>query len=93
MGYRRYYLVEGDKTTAGGVVLEGSHCFSIHGKTASFDTARVWCPACKSEGRIARAGPRRPFTLINKQQIAMWVIGASVSATRRPACLPALRVM
>ncbi|MEX3933209.1 PAAR domain-containing protein [Paraburkholderia phymatum] len=64
---RRYYIRQGDRTTAGGEVLEGDQRSSIRGIPMAFDGARIWCPACKSEGRICNVAPYRPHTLHGKQ--------------------------
>jgi len=64
---RRYFIIEGDKTTSGGTVLEGASCATISGKAQTCHGARVYCPACKSEGRIVGTGPTRPHTLNGKQ--------------------------
>ncbi|WP_080411323.1 PAAR domain-containing protein [Burkholderia ubonensis] len=64
---RRYFIVIGDKTTNGGVVLEGEERTKNHGKALSYHGARVYCPACKSEGHIVGDGPSRPMLLHGKQ--------------------------
>lgn len=68
---RRYFIVLGDKTTAGGVVTQSLGSFKIHGGPVAFDQASIWCPACKSEGRICAVGPRRRMTMTNGREIAM----------------------
>ena len=68
---RQHFIREGDKTTAGGVVLEGLAHHVIYERAAAFHGARISCPACKSIGKISCVGPRRPFGLSNGQQIAM----------------------
>lgn len=64
---RRYFIVVGDTTTRGGVVLEGEGRTTNHGKALSYHGARVYCPACKSEGHIVGEGPSRPMLLRGKQ--------------------------
>lgn len=64
---RRYFIVVGDKTTSGGTVLESDQTVTIHGRAQSYHGARIYCPACKSEGRIAGVGPTRPHTMHGKQ--------------------------
>nr|WP_080421678.1 PAAR domain-containing protein [Burkholderia ubonensis] len=64
---RRYFIVIGDKTTSDGVVLEGEERTKNHGKALSYHGARVYCPACKSEGHIVADGPSRPMLLHGKQ--------------------------
>lgn len=66
-GMRRYFIIVGDKTTSNGTVLEGEERVTIHGKAQACHGARIYCPTCKSEGRIAGAGPSRPHTLHGKQ--------------------------
>jgi len=56
----------GDKSTAGGIVLEGEHSTTNHGTPLTYLGARVYCHACKSEGHISPRGPRRPFTMMEK---------------------------
>jgi uncharacterized Zn-binding protein involved in type VI secretion len=63
---RRFYLREGDKSTAGGTVLEGfKHC-TIYGVAQTFVGAKVYCPACKHTGEIVANGPRLKDTIMGK---------------------------
>ncbi|BAO88531.1 PAAR domain-containing protein [Caballeronia cordobensis] len=64
---RRYYLREGDKSTAGGVVTEGARNCTIYGIPQTYVDARVWCPTCNSEGRIVGIGPRWPDSIFGKE--------------------------
>jgi uncharacterized Zn-binding protein involved in type VI secretion len=63
---RRYFLTQSDKSTAGGIVTEGDPSCTNHGTPLTFLGARVYCHACKSEGRISPRGPRRPFLLMGR---------------------------
>ncbi|QGZ62960.1 PAAR domain-containing protein [Paraburkholderia acidisoli] len=65
---RRYLLRLGDKSTAGGVVVEGAENCSHRGIPVTFIGAKVWCEACKSEGYIKAVGPHRNATMLGKQQ-------------------------
>ncbi|CAM2159247.1 PAAR domain-containing protein [Paraburkholderia tropica] len=65
---RRYLLRLGDKSTAGGVVLEGAENCTHHGIPITFIGARVWCEGCKSHGYIESVGPRHSATMRGKQQ-------------------------
>ncbi|WP_321960848.1 PAAR domain-containing protein [Paraburkholderia sp. J7] len=65
---RRAILKLGDKTTAGGVVLEGVDGCTHHGTPLTFIGAKIWCPACNSEGVIGWNGPHRKATMRGKQQ-------------------------
>lgn len=64
---RRYFIVAGDQTTRGGVVMEGDPRAKNHGKAQAYHGARVSCPACKSQGYIAGAGPSRPHRIHGRQ--------------------------
>lgn len=65
---RRAILKVGDKTTAGGTVLEGIDCCMHHGTPITFIGAQIWCPQCHSTGRIGWKGPHRIATMMGKQQ-------------------------
>ncbi|MEI7293630.1 PAAR domain-containing protein [Paraburkholderia tropica] len=65
---RRYLLRLGDKSTAGGVVLEGAENCTHHGIPITFIGAKVWCEGCKSHGYIESVGPRHSATMRGKQQ-------------------------
>lgn len=65
---RRAILKLGDKTTAGGVVLEGIDSCMHHGTPMTFIGAKIWCPACNSEGVIGWKGPHQKATMMGKQQ-------------------------
>lgn len=55
---RRSYLKVGDKSSAGGTVIEGIPLTTHHGTELTFLGAKVVCPACKSVGHIVPKGPR-----------------------------------
>ncbi|MXN77886.1 PAAR domain-containing protein [Burkholderia sp. 4701] len=52
---------EGDKTTAGGNVLEGVPNNMHHGVRLSYEGARIYCPACNSEGYASKVPPYPPY--------------------------------
>jgi len=64
---RRYYLKKGDKSSAGGVVLEGEETCTHYGTAMTYHGAKVWCPACKTTGVICNVPPYRPDTIMGKQ--------------------------
>ncbi|MBC8748977.1 putative Zn-binding protein involved in type VI secretion [Paraburkholderia sp. WC7.3g] len=64
---RRYFIVLGDKTTAGGVVIQAEERFTNHGKPLAYHGAQIYCHACKSTGHICNVPPYRPMTLHGKQ--------------------------
>lgn len=65
---KRAILKLGDKTTAGGVVLEGIDCCKHHGTPITFIGAKIRCPACNSAGVIGWNGPHQKATMMGKQQ-------------------------
>jgi uncharacterized Zn-binding protein involved in type VI secretion len=54
---RRAYIMQFDKTTSGGHVLDGDPDMRADGRHFSYLGARVSCPACGTEGYIAPQGP------------------------------------
>ena len=63
---RRYHIVEGDKTTADGVVQPHTGAgatFKWHGKTKSYVGDKVLCKACQSVGVIEASGSRLSFSV------------------------------
>jgi uncharacterized Zn-binding protein involved in type VI secretion len=65
---KRYLLRQGDKSPAGGVVLEGAGNCTHHGIPVAFIGAQVWCEGCKSNGYTKSVGPHHPSTMLGKQQ-------------------------
>ncbi|MEM5369177.1 PAAR domain-containing protein [Paraburkholderia azotifigens] len=63
---RRFNIKLGDKTTNGGVVIEGDRTTTHHGTPLSYLGAKVMCSACGSVGMIVGTGPRRPFSFMGK---------------------------
>lgn len=59
---RRFDITEGDSTTVGGVVGEGDGNDLLGGRKQAYENDPVWCPACKTMGRIVCVGPRLPMT-------------------------------
>jgi uncharacterized Zn-binding protein involved in type VI secretion len=52
-----------DKSTSGVTVVQAAEVGTHHGTPIALVGARIYCPACKSEGRIVATGPRRPISL------------------------------
>ncbi|WP_084687778.1 PAAR domain-containing protein [Paraburkholderia oxyphila] len=65
---RRYLLRPGDKSTAGGVVIEGVENRTHQGRPLTFIDAKVVCPVCNTTGVIGRRGPHRSATMMGKHQ-------------------------
>lgn len=49
----------GDKTTAGGEVLDGSPTCTWHNKIRAFNGSSIKCPACRSIGKLKVNTPRQ----------------------------------
>jgi uncharacterized Zn-binding protein involved in type VI secretion len=64
---RRFFIVLGDKTTAGGVVIQGEESCRNHGKALAYHGAQIYCHACKTTGYICNVPPYRPMILMGKQ--------------------------
>ena len=65
---RRYLLRLGDKSSSGGVVIEGVESCTHRGRPLTFIGAKVLCPVCNSTGVIGWSGPHRTSTMKGKQQ-------------------------
>jgi uncharacterized Zn-binding protein involved in type VI secretion len=63
---KRLIAVDGDKTTAGGIV-HGSGPGYIHGKKIAFEHDPVSCPACGSTGHIVCIGERHSMLIHGKR--------------------------
>ena len=59
---RRYDIVKGDTTTAGGLVQSGDGTDLIGEREQAYENDPVWCPACKTMGKIVCDGPRLSAT-------------------------------
>ena len=59
---RRYDIVKGDTTTTGGVVLGGDSNDTLNGREQAYENDPVWCPVCKTVGRIVCTGKRWSMT-------------------------------
>ncbi|WP_063898127.1 PAAR domain-containing protein [Burkholderia ubonensis] len=65
---KRYLLKIGDKSSNGGVVVEGIEGCTHHGTALTFVGAKVACRGCNSTGLIVAKGPRWPDTKMGKEQ-------------------------
>ncbi|HZZ12567.1 MAG TPA: PAAR domain-containing protein [Paraburkholderia sp.] len=65
---QRAILKLGDKSSNGGVVLEGVDSCTHEGTPMTFIGAKVWCNGCKSEGVIGWKGPHQESTMLGKQE-------------------------
>jgi uncharacterized Zn-binding protein involved in type VI secretion len=68
---RRYDIVKGDTTTAGGVVQAGDPTDVIGEREQAYENDPVWCPACKTMGKIVCDGQRISTTGPDGRQTAL----------------------
>jgi uncharacterized Zn-binding protein involved in type VI secretion len=64
---RRHTITLGASTCAGGKVISASSAGSINGVPIALENDAIFCPACKSQGKILCVGPRIPETWNGKQ--------------------------
>lgn len=57
---KRYTITLGASTSAGGKVTSASSNGSINGARIALEDDVIFCPACKSQGKIKCIGPRIP---------------------------------
>lgn len=68
---RRYDIVKGDTTTAGGIVQSGDGKDLIGEREQAYENDPVWCPACKKIGKIVCDGQRISTTGPDGRQAAL----------------------
>ncbi|WP_412022784.1 PAAR domain-containing protein [Burkholderia cepacia] len=68
---KRYDVVKGDTTTAGGLIQDGDCNDLIGTREQAYEGDPVWCPACKTIGKIVCDGPRIPTTGPDGRQAAL----------------------
>lgn len=64
---QRYHITLGASTSAGGKVISATSCCSIDGVIVALEGDAIFCPACKSPGKIKIFGPRIPESWNGKQ--------------------------
>ncbi|MYM41041.1 PAAR domain-containing protein [Duganella qianjiadongensis] len=67
---KRHTITLGASTSAGGKVITASSNGSIHGSKIALEGDAIFCPACKSQGKIMCTGPRIAETW-NGKKIAL----------------------
>ncbi|NYE61775.1 putative Zn-binding protein involved in type VI secretion [Duganella sp. 1224] len=67
---QRYHITLGASTSTGGKVISASSCCSIDGVLVALEGDAIFCPACKSPGKIKIFGPRIPESW-NGTQVAL----------------------
>ena len=68
---RRYDICKGDKTTADGTVKAGNSGDRLGDREQAYEHDPVWCPACKTMGKIVCVGPRIPSTGSDGREAAL----------------------
>lgn len=68
---RRYNILKGDKTTVNGIVEGGDSSDRVGDREQAYEDDPVWCPVCKTMGRIVCAGPRLAMTGPDGRQAAL----------------------
>jgi uncharacterized Zn-binding protein involved in type VI secretion len=67
---KRYTITLGAPTTSGGKVISASANGDINGVPIALENDPIFCPACRSQGRILCIGPRIP-EIWNGKQVAL----------------------
>jgi len=64
---QRAYIMQFDRTTSGGLVLEGDPDMRALGRNFSFLYAKVSCPVCNTTGIILPRGARPQDRMMNRE--------------------------
>ncbi|WP_186083610.1 PAAR domain-containing protein [Burkholderia gladioli] len=64
---RRGFLLVGDKSAVGGVIVDGISGMTDNGREIARIGSTVMCPACQSPGKIVAAGSRLPGSMFGHQ--------------------------
>ncbi|MDY7787551.1 PAAR domain-containing protein [Burkholderia ubonensis] len=64
-------ILKGDKTTSGGIVIEGDATMTNAGTPLAYQGSQVSCPTCKTTGVIANVPPYLPMTFCGGRQVAL----------------------
>ncbi|WP_211450960.1 PAAR domain-containing protein [Collimonas antrihumi] len=68
---KRFDIVKGERTTKDGTVAVGDPLDAIGNREQAYEGAPVWCPACKTMGRIVCVGPGHSMTGPDGRQSAL----------------------
>ncbi|MCT7328746.1 PAAR domain-containing protein [Ralstonia mojiangensis] len=69
---KRYVILSGDKTTAGGTVQAKATTMQLHNVPVAHEDDDVACPACHSTGKVQCNGePRLPMNGPDGRRIAL----------------------
>ncbi|WP_092597588.1 MULTISPECIES: PAAR domain-containing protein [Burkholderiaceae] len=68
---RRYDILRGDATSSSGTVLGGDASDTLGGREQAYEGDPVWCPQCKTVGRIACQGPRQSMRNASGREAAL----------------------
>lgn len=85
---RRYDILKGDRTTAGGTVEGGDGNDRVRDREQAYENDPVWCPACDTMGRIVCTGPRLSMTSPDGREAALSDDLCVCHCTPSPLLLP-----
>lgn len=68
---KRYLVLNGDKTTANGVVQATPTSIRLSDKDVAHYGDEIACPACNSTGKIQCDGPRQIMTALDRRHAAL----------------------
>lgn len=64
---RRFFILDGDKTSAGGVAIASQNTMTNMGRPLVMIGDTVICSKCNSTGPIIPIGPRRPMRVMGRE--------------------------
>lgn len=67
----RYMILDGDHTTVAGLVQAKPTSFALGGRHIAHEDDIVFCPMCRTIGKIQCDGPRLPMTGQDGRRVAL----------------------
>jgi uncharacterized Zn-binding protein involved in type VI secretion len=89
---RRYDIKKGDSTSVGGIVVGGDGTDLLGGREQAYEHDPVWCPVCKTMGKIVCVGPRLPMIGPDGREAALSEDLCVCRCAPRPFLIPSQHV-
>lgn len=89
----RYMIFDGDHTTVAGTVQAKATPFALDGRHIAHEDDDVFCPVCKTIGKIKCIGPRVPMNGPDGRRVALSDDLCVCKCPAPPLLIPSQHVM